>query len=306
MKKTLVLLCIALSIMMLSCKPKEELPSVTTSFIIDITSNLAKCGGCVTSDGGLDVVSRGICWSTSQYPTKEDYYESAGGGIGEYKCELEDLEPNTTYYVRAYATNAMGTSYGEERSFTTLEPENKINGHEYVDLGLPSGLKWATCNVGAFSPEKYGYYFAWGETAPKAEYTEENSITYGEEMNDISGNPQYDAARANWGGRWRMPRENEMEELLDYCEWEWTQMNGVNGYKVIGHNGKSIFLPAAGFRDGSSLDYTGSDGGYWSSTPYDDYGDYDDNAYYLSFHSGGQCMLISDRFRGRSVRPVAE
>ena len=193
-----------------------------------------------------------------------------------------------------------------EEDDSAITPQaNKINGHEYVDLGLPSGLKWATCNVGASSLEKYGYYFAWGETSHKAEYTEENSITYGEEMNDISGNPQYDAARANWGGRWRMPRKNEMDELLDYCEWEWTQMNGVNGYKVIGHNGKSIFLPAAGSCGGSSLYDAGGFGGYWSSTPSSNsyYGSY---AYCLDFGSDTQGRYSALRRSGRSVRPVAE
>ena len=180
---------------------------------------------------------------------------------------------------------------------------NKINGHEYVDLGLPSGLKWATCNVGASSPEKYGYYFAWGETSPKAEYTIENSITYGEEMNDISGNPQYDAARANWGGSWRMPRENEMEELLAYCEWEWTQVKGVNGYKVKSNiNSNYIFLPAAGCRYRSSLDNAGSYGFYWCSTPYN----YDGYAYELYFNIDFQRMGNDGPFIGQSVRPVAE
>ena len=193
-----------------------------------------------------------------------------------------------------------------EEDDSAITPQaNKINGHEYVDLGLPSGLKWATCNVGASKPEEYGNYYAWGEISPKAEYTEENSITYDEEMNDISGNPQYDAARANWGGSWRMPRENEMEELLDYCEWEWTQKNGVNGYKVIGRNGKSIFLPAAGRRLGSSLDDAGSSGRYWSSTPLDNYC-FDYYAYCLGFYSDFQSMGDDSRFNGRSVRPVAE
>ena len=185
---------------------------------------------------------------------------------------------------------------------SAIEPQ--INGHEYVDLGLPSGLKWATCNVGASSPEKYGYYFAWGETAPKAEYTEENSITYGKEMNDISGNSQYDAARANWGSSWRIPIEYEMDELCTYCEWEWTQVKGVKGYKVIGHNGKSIFLPASGSRYGSSLSNEGNDGYYWSSTPVDDAG----RAYglYFDLSSDYHGMSRYYRFNGRSVRPVTE
>ena len=180
----------------------------------------------------------------------------------------------------------------------------KINGHEYVDLGLPSGLKWATCNVGASKPEYYGDYFAWGETSPKAEYTIENSITYDEQMIDISGNAQYDAATANWGGSWRMPTIDEMQELLDYCEFEWTQVNGVCGSKVIGPNGSGIFLPAAGGRYGSSLYNAGGNGLYWSSTP-DDYG-YDRFAYCLYF--GGGSGYVGDYFRsnGQTVRPITE
>lgn len=92
-----------------------------------------------------------------------------------------------------------------------------INGHEYVDLGLPSGLKWATCNVGANKPEDYGNYYAWGETGTKSSYGASNSKTYGKQMNDIKGNSQYDAARSNWGGSWRLPTEKELEELVNKC-----------------------------------------------------------------------------------------
>ena len=102
------------------------------------------------------------------------------------------------------------------------ENQNTIAGHEYVDLGLPSGLKWATCNVGATTPEEYGNYYAWGETKPKTEYTEENSATFGVELLDINSNPTYDVARANWGSTWRMPTMTEMDELIDNCTWKWT------------------------------------------------------------------------------------
>lgn len=174
------------------------------------------------------------------------------------------------------------------------------NGHEYVDLGL--SVKWATCNVGATSPEDYGHYFAWGETRPKEKYTEENSLTYGIQMSDISGNAQYDAATANWGGDWRMPTKEEMEELLNNCEWEWTTQNGV-GYKVTGPNGKYIFLPAAGDRYGSSLDNAGYSGYYWSSTPYDYYDYY---AYILEFSDGSEYVIGTPRSVGFTVRPITE
>ena len=179
--------------------------------------------------------------------------------------------------------------------------DGKHKSHGYVDLGL--SVKWATCNVGATSPEDYGHYFAWGETSPKDEYTEDNCSTYGKQMSDISGDAQYDAATANWGGTWRMPTDAEMQELIDNCTWTWTTQNGVNGYNIKGPNGNSIFLPAAGNRYGSSLNAAGSYGGYWSSAPY---GSYVISACSLNFNSDGQCMGYYTRGRGLSVRPVVE
>ena len=189
---------------------------------------------------------------------------------------------------------------------------NMANGHEYVDLGLPSGLKWATCNVGANKPEDYGDYFAWGELKPKQEYTVQTYEHYrsflGINMKmvflgEISGNTQYDTARAKWGGKWRIPTKAELQELCDKCTWIWMSQNGVEGYKVTGPNGNSIFLPAAGFRNGSSPYRAGSDGRYWSSTPL---GSNSLNAYSLDFNSGNHHMFNSGRNNGLSVRPVLE
>ncbi len=190
-----------------------------------------------------------------------------------------------------------------------------INGYKYINLGLPSGLKWATCNVGATSAEDYGDYFAWGETSPKAEYDWDTYLHWndingdgwcdnGEATinSDISGNAQYDAATANWGGSWRMPTKEEQQELMDNCTWTWKTQNGVNGYKVTGPNGNSIFLPAAGFINGSSL-YDGIDGGYWSSTPNDyTYG----SAYGLFFYNGVEYVSYIYRNDGLTVRPITE
>ena len=178
-----------------------------------------------------------------------------------------------------------------------------INGYEYVDLGLPSGLKWATCNVGASSAEEYGDYYAWGEIETKSEYDESNSKTYGKSMSDISGNSTCDVARAKWGGSWRMPTKEECRELILECKWQWTTQNGKNGYKVTGPNGNSIFLPAAGYRVGSSLYDAGKHGWYWSSTPYES-NDYE--AYYLRFYSSNHNVYPYYRHHGRSVRPVSE
>ena len=124
--------------------PLEELATIVTDSVTNITTSSAVCGGNVTSDGGSTVTSRGICWSISPNPTIDNNKTTDGNGVGEFTSDITGLTNGTTYYVRAYATNSKGTAYGEEKSFTTLPG---VNGYAYVDLGLPSGLKWATCNV---------------------------------------------------------------------------------------------------------------------------------------------------------------
>ncbi|MBR3915294.1 MAG: carboxypeptidase regulatory-like domain-containing protein, partial [Bacteroidales bacterium] len=227
-----------------------QLPTVTTTIVTNVTSTTATSGGNVTDDGGATVTARGVCWSTSPDPTIDDNKTSDGNGTGAFTSQLTNLTHSTTYYIRAYATNSEGTSYGDQKYFSTLS-DGMINGHQYVDLGLSSGLKWATCNVGADSPEDYGNYYAWGETETKAEYTEDNSDTFGQQLNDISGNAQYDAATSNWGGSWRMPTRDEIKELMYNCSWTPETQNGVDGFKVTGNNGNYIFIPASGYRDGS-------------------------------------------------------
>ena len=176
-----------------------------------------------------------------------------------------------------------------------------------VDLGL--SVKWATVNIGATLPADYGNYYAWGETEIKDEYTSDNSVTYYDSsLGDISGDATYDAATANWGSSWRMPTKDECQELVDDCTWTWTTQENsdgedVNGYLVEGSNGNSIFLPAAGARDGSSLYNAGTLGHYWSSTPNASGSNY---AYYLYFISSSRNVNFSYWYLGRSVRPVSE
>ena len=198
----------------------------------------------------------------------------------------------------------------------------KHKGHEYVDLGLPSGLKWATCNVGADSPEEYGDYFAWGEVEPKEYYDwstykycvdDDDNLTkycidsdYGKDGftdNNTVLDPEDDAATANWGGKWRMPTLAEKDELCTKCTWDWTTQNGVNGYKVTGPNGNSIFLPAAGYLYEGTLYNAGSYGYYWSSSLYAD-GSY--GAYYVGFYSDSVVWDGYYRYDGHSVRPVCQ
>ena len=160
------------------------------------------------------------------------------------------------------------------------EPVTPPDEHEWVDLGLPSGTLWATCNIGADSPEEYGEYFAWGETEPKDYYDwstykwcegTDDTITkycidsiHGTVDDKAELDPEDDAAYVNWGSSWRMPSGEQLTELRRNCSWTWTSVNGVNGQLVTGPNGKTIFFPAAGIRCNESLNEAGSYGYYWT------------------------------------------
>ena len=179
----------------------------------------------------------------------------------------------------------------------------EIDGHEYVDLGLPSGLKWATCNVGAAKPEDYGGYYAWGELAEKEEYTAENCATERKYFENISGNSKYDVATAEWGESWRMPTKAEFEELLNNCTFKLATINDVNVYQVTGKNGNSIYLPAAGMCFGTEKDTVNMYGEYWSATPY-----YESRyAYRFTCHGTEATTLfgVNRRRDGRTIRPVS-
>lgn len=218
----------------------------------------------------------------------------------------------------------VGATLLQAQSITvhqTCRQNGQVVKVQAVDLGL--SVKWANMNVGATTPEGYGDYFAWGETAAKATYdwstyfdTNDGGSTF-TKYNSKDGktilDPKDDAAHVNWGGSWRMPTMAEWLELYENCTWTWTTQNGINGYKVTsnkaGYTNKFIFLPAAGYRNKGGLYDVGSYGGYWSSSLYsyslyawfldfdsdgldlyDDYDEYYDNHYY--------------RYSGLSVRPV--
>ena len=203
---------------------------------------------------------------------------------------------------------------------------------EYVDLGLPSGLKWAKCNLGASKPSDYGDYYAWGETAPKADYDwatykwmqagqsdwkyitkytyadgETGGIWYDSSGTFIGDGKTVlaaadDAATANLGSPWRMPTADEIQELLDNCTWFWTTQDGVKGHQVDGPNGNAIFLPAAGLRLDSGFHFAGGQGNYWSSSLYPDISK---DARSLFLNSSGRHELhYYNRSIGFSVRPV--
>ena len=257
---------------------------------------------------------------TIKGPNKPDQGQKINSGQEKNEKKEPDSEPNksrkpiapvialavlliilaSTFIFKPSKSDSGSSDSPPETSVSSAT--GTIGSHGYVDLGL--SVKWATCNVGASSPEGYGSYFAWGETTTKETYTEENSKTYGKNLGDISGNSAYDAARANWGSTWRMPTKAEFQELIDNCSWTRTIYNGKEGYKVVSKkNSNSIFLPAAGLRDGSSLYYAGEYGRYWSSTPNESY---TFDAYSLDFYIGHLLMDWSYRYYGLSVRPVSE
>lgn len=210
------------------------------------------------------------------------------------------------------------------RVYQNEQQSNMVNGHEYVDLGL--SVKWATMNVGASNPDEYGLFFAWGETVGYDErhmfreqsYKWGNGSQYDFKITKYCtsssyGNVDYlttlelddDAAHVNWGGSWRMPTKAEQDELRTQCTWQWTSMNGVKGYKVIGPNGNFIFLPAAGCCDNGSNDLSDY-GGYYRSSTLDD--SYSLNAYCLVFNPNGIDWdhISFARRRGLPVRPVCQ
>ena len=182
------------------------------------------------------------------------------------------------------------------------------NNHPHlIDLGLPSGTKWACCNVGADNPIANGDYYAWSETEVKEEYNEDNYTNCNGDYptplieNDIAGT-EYDVAHVKWGDTWTMPTSDQVEELIAHCTSEWTTLNEVSGRKFIGSNGSSIFLPAAGQYLPEGLFYDGKYGNYWSSTQRQ--GDHE-SAKTLYFYSK-KCTSSADYFYiGQSIRPVS-
>ena len=195
--------------------------------------------------------------------------------------------------------------------------ESKMSdGVEAVDLGL--SVKWANMNVGATKDSGFGTYFAWGEVKPKEYYS------WGTYAWSYDGSPSMlkysntdkrtqlvlsdDAARANWGGEWRMPTADECEELTDpdKCEWEWITKDGVNGYKVTGKKtGNSIVLPITGFRFYGGVQFRAIKGIYWTSTLYSIK---PDKSWCLEFDGSNIDVtfgkLSSNRFSGRCIRAV--
>ena len=214
---------------------------------------------------------------------------------------------------RGGVLNVPNVSFVDEDSSVRYLIDH-YNGYEYVDLGLPSGLKWATCNVGASNPQDAGLYFAWGETTG---YTAEQVTGWVRAFDQDTYNTgsaatisadltlEQDAAHVNMGGNWRMPTKIECKELIDKCTSTWT--DDYNNTGVAGRvftsktNGNSVFFPAAGACDVFSVNVQGSYGNYWAASWTSQ-----DHSWRMYFYSGGITTYYGTRFYGQSVRGVCE
>lgn len=309
---------------------QTSVPTVLTDTASNITKSSAKVQIYIIDDGGENITECGAVVGTSSQPTINDKKVLLSTNeIGIFTIELTDLSPETNYYVRTYAKNSKGISYGNSITFSTLKLPFE-NGHEYVDLGL--SVKWATCNIGASIPEEYGGYYAWGETSTKEEqagtgfasapyewsdykYCLGQSYTLTKYCTDLSYayitnvkdnktklDISDDAANVNWGGQWRMPTKSEMEELKSKCRWEWSEKNGIYGYIVWGVNANCIFLPSAGYINENSLEsHSGRPGYYWTNNLYDSS---PTHAYILYITESSVAIKGHERCFGLSIRPV--
>ena len=263
--------------------------------------------------------------SSDYYPPTEKTF-TCNIRVDESEIRVEGTEKVADVTITPFYSlwNELGLSYLESEVYTITINNGLLtcpdSHHPHaIDLGLPSGTKWCCCNVGASTPEGYGGYYAWGETSEKS-YYEVSTYKYAviDDNNgywyynghhyrctsigsDIAGT-SYDVARVRMGAPWRMPSHDQLMELMNNCSHQWTQQNGVNGFLMTGPSGGQIFLPAAGVRVGDELRRAGSEGYYWSSWLYSDYGYY---ALDLLFRSDRwENWYWNSRYCGLSVRAV--
>ena len=287
---------------------------------------------------GSDATTEGAVAGVSNDDGVAFYFKIESNEQQNYTFTLTDYTDESNPVVKTYtATGKTLDSSSKTKcigikiaytSFAAAAPATTgtTDGHDWVQLWA-GGPKWATCNVGATSPEEYGDYFAWGETEPYSTSSKAynwsnykwcngssttmtkycNNSSYGTVDNKTTLEAADDAATANWGDGWRMPTQADFSNLLSKCNWNWTTQGGMSGYSVTGketgYTDKSIFLPTAGYRDGTSLSVAGSSGCYWSSSL--DTSD-PDCAYRLGILSVGHNTSNSSRCYGFSVRPVSD
>ncbi len=326
----LIALSGAVLILISSCKKDEiyELPKISTTSVTEVTANTAKSGGNITDDGGGDITSRGVIWSTKNNPTTDNNegITSDGTGLGEFTSNLSGLSPGTIYYVRAYASNIEGTTYGNEREFTTLDGDDegdwpRDTQTQVVEVTNPAtGKTWMDRNLGASraatsstDAQAYGDLYQWGRAADGHQVRTSGTTSTLSSSNNpghgnfiLAPNSPYD---------WRSPQNTNL----------WQGVNGTNnpcpaGYRLptaaeleaervswgsnnaAGAFGSPLKLPVAGGRyySSGSLGYVGSGGYYWSSSVTRE------NARRLLFRSGSAVINRYNRAHGLSVRCIKD
>lgn len=212
--------------------------------------------------------------------------------------------------------------FAQGRVSRHITPQNSSKKQNYstcevVDLGLPSGTKWATCNIGAKKPEQIGNYYSWGELQPKTDYNRD-SYKLNKLEKDITGKSTYDVATSTFGEGYVIPTKSDFEELINNCTKTYTEVNGVKGTLFVGPNGNSIFLPLTGRKFSAVQDDI--IGFYWTSTntkitdkryarPMRKDSDYGpepkvNGAYLFSHRDAGTYLYGNDRYQGNCIRPV--
>ena len=274
------------------------------------------------ANGGAVSPATKSCTANSQYGTLPTPTRSGYTFEGWFTASTDGTRVTDSSVVPDSAT----TLYAQWTPVQSDPPV--VQQHDKVQL-WEGGPYWATTNIGAEKPEDYGYYFWWGDTVGykrknNAWVASDGSITnysfytepptYGKDIATLQREgwitedgvlaPEHDAAHIHWGGDWRMPTQQELNDLNNKCDWTWTTMNGVAGYVVRGRGdyaSNSIFLPCAGDGFGTSLGNAGLSGDYWSSVPLSDSADH---AWRLDIYSSGHNTYSTYRYVGQSVRPV--
>lgn len=352
LQSKLALIEAAIKAQTLSMEAKLDLLEQAIKALPDYTSQLEAIKTAIANLPDYGDKLSAIEAAIKALPNYNSKFDAVVAALNAMKTQIEALGDGQTAIAEKIAavTTAINNLIAEVNSGNTSaaaalaqiiqkleELKGNIGGgdtpstEDYVDLGLPSGIKWATKNLGASKPSDYGDYYAWGETEPKTEYTwatykwmqtgqsdwkHITKYTFSDGKTegiwyDASGNfigdykttleAADDAATQKLGSPWRMPTYDEIQELFYHCTWTWTTQDGKNGYEVKGTNGNSIFVPAAGSRRSSELLGAGSSGFCWSSSLHTDYSYF---ARDLHLGSDGHSLSYYDRCCGFTVRPV--
>ena len=255
-------------------------------------------GGCSTDDNGSFIIGQLKAGNYVLHAKSDNHFNTSKS----FTLSSENVKDLGKITMRAGTGDLDPAITAVVAKIVDYFPENV-----YVDLGL--SVKWATCNVGANTPEEYGDYYAWGEVETKESYEPNNYkfVNGGSAVNDKNTlDIENDVAHKEWGGKWRMPSREEFDELIQNCTWTWTTQKGVNGFLVTsnkpGYTDRSIFLPAAGLRSLSELRLSGNIGFYWTTTPSEHFAE---SACFLYITPGFKSLYESAaRNQAHTVRPV--